>query len=178
MELTFKVKNEITLSYGRDTVYQAISDNVMELEPYLPPVDRIKRIQDRKDQGKRYTKEEWIIDPSHVPSTVAYWFDLNKVRWTMETAWVHEDYESRWNITLHDLDFARAHGKINYYTKDENKTTVSILAIVEIDNVPFVPSFMSGKVEDVITNMSQNLVDEAANELRSNVDEFVDQSVK
>jgi hypothetical protein len=138
------------VTYPVSRVYPVLRDELVQLPPYLPGVDRIELIErEALSEGRTRIDNKWFGNSSSAPPPVrpfitgemttwidhALWQDeQKKVEWTFETVWFGKLYDC---------------SGVNYFEDaGEGKTRIRLTGTIQVypERVPGVPKLLARRL--------------------------------
>lgn len=148
---TLDIKDEI--AYPLETVYPAFRDELKEVAPYLPNIDKIiVQSTERIDDDTLKVVNLWKASDGDIPTLAQGFIKPDMLQWTDYATWHDDKLYCDWEMEVGFLPNAvKCKGKTTY-TKKGDRTEVHILGelVVDAKQIPGVPRLMAGKVGSVV----------------------------
>ena len=156
-----KLEHSDEISANADLVYRIVKDQLPDLAPYLPSIDRIEtKERSSLPSGKEEVVSHWYAQID-MPSLLSKFISKDLLSWKDTAVWDHEaktvDYQLE-SFIANDLFDAKGCNKFEPISDDKMKLTLSCEVHINPDSVPGVPRLMKKKVAPLIEKIIEKMM--------------------
>ncbi len=137
-----------TLKYSRDRVFNAYRDNLIEMVPYLPNVEKIDVVSREEPEDNTVKFENhWYADAA-IPKLAQSIIKPDMLKWADYATWKSDAYTCDWRIqTFFMKEAVECKGKNTFKELGENSMELTIHGDLSLNSKAIgVPRLLAGKL--------------------------------
>ena len=160
-EFSMLLESKDVINGPLDQVYPLVRDDLSKIVPYLPNVDKVEVVEEKRLSEEQLEKLNHWYAKAEVPSFAKKFIKPELFSWKDHAFWndkehlVNYELESFWANDLYD-----AKGT-NYFKDLGDGTTelrVTCELVIHADKIPGVPKFLVKKVLPTVENMIEKML--------------------
>jgi hypothetical protein len=149
------------VNHPRPVVYAAMRDQMQNLAPYLPNVERIDvRERNEPSPGVVDLLNFWKAAATEIPAVARPFVDPSKLSWLDRAHWTDADQTCKWSLEMSFMpDRVKCSGSTTYHEDGPNRTSIRLRGKLELDLKGMLPGLIARSatpsIEQFVVKMIQ-----------------------
>jgi Protein of unknown function (DUF2505) len=172
-----EIHADAVLAHPRQVVYETYRDRLPELTSYLPNVDKILVLENRREGDILHLVNEWVAR-AEIPKVVRAFIKPEMLRWKDIATWHDDDHSVDWRF---EMAFMReqvdVRGHNRFVRVGDDRARVEIRGTLTIDGnrIPGVPRLVGRRIAPQIEKFVLALVTPNLIKTAEGVGRFLDE---
>lgn len=171
-----KIDIKDTIVYERDRVYETFRDELLELQPYLPTIDKIVQNEYERDGDEVNIVNVWHAADEDIPAIASKFIKPEMLKWIDRATWHDDTYSCDWDMEVGFMQEAISCNGTTYYREKGEGTEVNITGELRVDakKIPGVPRMLAGKVGDAVEKFVVKMITPNLTEVNRGMEKYLE----
>lgn len=173
-----ELESKTVVNAPLEKVYDLVKNQLPDIVPYLPNVDKIEVMEKSEDGSKTHLINKWYAK-ADVPGIVKSFIKPEIFCWKDDANWDDDSHSVDYSLeSFLANDLFDAKGKNSFTSVDENKTELTISCKVTIypEKVPGVPRLLAKKVAPAIEGLIEKLLAPNLSSLGDGLNQYLEKN--